>query len=151
MPIKHLDKSRDFGQFYPPDNGAFYQQDGFRFSHDGTLLPGQLAAVDAPPKPKKVGRPSASKTQAAAEPETAPPPPEPATPPQPGDPLNLELWLRGAATYPDKDVRQAVRERYNKWMTQVPPIVEFLVDEEKLVAMDDLAPRFKAMLKSEAA
>lgn len=41
-----LDKDRSYGEIFPPLDGAYFEQDGFRFDHAGALVIEALSADD---------------------------------------------------------------------------------------------------------
>ena len=66
---KRLDKSRPYGQHCPPENGAFFNQDGFDFDHEGRIVEKLLSADQKKQLEKKPPAP------AATSPAPAPPAP----------------------------------------------------------------------------
>lgn len=61
--------------------------------------------------------------------------------------VNLEAWLRGEAKYPWFSITMAVRNRYSQNITKLGDMLEFLVEDEKVIELADLAPDLKAQMK----
>lgn len=148
---KRLDRSRSFGEYHPPENGTFFNQDGFDFDHEGHLVADRLTeaqkkqlAKKAPAAPKAEAD-SKPEGQSDGSPEDTSQPNSPANP-QAGDDLNLEMWLRGEEDYPFSKVQAVVRSRFNVWKTARRDLVMFLVEEQKLVAVGDLSDEFKSLV-----
>jgi hypothetical protein len=144
---KRLDRSRDYGTYHPPDDGAHYNQDGYDFDHDGELVEHRLTAEQqerlkkkgpaAPPKPPAPA-PSHGKAHHAKETVHDPEPD--------ADGLNLEAWLRGQEDYPFPDVQKAVKARYSVWKTAKRDLLLFLVEDQKLVETDALSDEFAGIV-----
>lgn len=62
--------------------------------------------------------------------------------------VNLEAWLRGEARYQWFSITKIVRERFSINITNQADMVEFLVNEKKLVPVDQVDPDLAALLKS---
>lgn len=60
----------------------------------------------------------------------------------PGD-VNLEAWLRGEANYVWFSIPAAIRARFNKNVSNKTDAVTFLVEEEKIVSVDQLSEALK--------
>lgn len=150
-----LDKSRPYGEVKPALNGAHFEQGGIFFDHEGNPcekhpVSGEPQVVGKPaPKPKAQQQPQQQQGSGqgnagggdagsdaggqgggAAEGE-----------------LNLALWLKGEADYPYKDVQNAVKARFSKWVTAKHDMVIFLVEEQKVVTAAELKPEFAELLK----
>lgn len=67
-----------------------------------------------------------------------------------GADVNLEAWLRGEAKYPWFSITKTVRERYHQNITKAVDMIEFLVEDEKIVPAAELAPEFSKVLKQAA-
>lgn len=168
--MKTLDRSRSFGTIHPPHEGAHYSQDGYYFDAQGKLVesllkPEQRAAFakkpPAPPRPAPVAPVgSAAPKPPASEAAPSGPAPEgaqqhgtaaepPPTDGDDGDPVNIEQWLRDPATANFNDVRKAVKARYHVWMTAKPAVVTFLVNDQKLLPVEEIAAELRELLPKE--
>jgi hypothetical protein len=153
---KRLDKSRSYGEHHPPENGAFYQQDGYNFDHEGYLVDDLLTDAQKerlkklPPPKSGGGKPPKPAKQQAAPPSEGGEGGggEPGGEGEGGDnaDLNLTLWLKGEAEYDFADVQKAVKTRYHAWKTSKRDLVNFLVTDEKLVPYDEVAEEFREMI-----
>lgn len=143
---KHLDRSRPFGTVHPPDQGAHYEQDGYPFDAQGKIVEALLTEDQKKALEKKPPRPPA-----------APKAPKEPRPPNPGSAsagggkddeggVNLEQWLRDQDSANFKDVRLAVKERYSVWETSRAEVVIFLVNEQKLLAAEEIDPELRKLL-----
>jgi hypothetical protein len=149
---KRLDRTRDYGTYCPPEppapgttQGAFYNQDGLDFDHEGYVVEWRLS----PEQREKLARKAAPKPPApAAKPAVAAGDGDepPTVPNENDDGLNLEMWLRGEEDYPFPDVQKAVRARMNVWKTAKRDLILFLVEEQKLISTDELSAEFKSMV-----
>lgn len=63
--------------------------------------------------------------------------------------VNLEAWLRGEAKYDWFKITKTARDRYQVNKTKQTDMVEFLVNEIKLVPKDQLHPDLLALLPPE--
>lgn len=144
---KHLDKSRSYGTHYPPYEGAYYQQDGFHFDNDGNVVEALLS-----PDQKKLLDERAAKSAAAKaagqQPEADKPPapePEPETAGADEEEVNLADWLKDDKAYSFMLIRDIVKARYSVWKTSKAAVVNFLVNEHKLVLPEDLDPDLRKL------
>jgi hypothetical protein len=88
---KKLDRDRPYGQIYPPQGGAHFEQDHKFFDQHGrqVIKAGELAAEGAAADPGDGGAPSVSEVAPAAPPDVPTPGTEPETvtePPSPSPP-----------------------------------------------------------------
>jgi hypothetical protein len=67
------------------------------------------------------------------------------------DDVNLEAWLRGEAQYHWFRITKLVRERYHQNITKLIDMIEFLVEDEKVITVSELAPEYAKLLKPQAA
>lgn len=151
---KTLDRSRPFGTVHPPYEGAHFEQDGYHFDVEGKLVEAlltveqknRLAAQKSKDKAKPP-RPPADPPPAGAAPSGSPPP---SASEESGDEdenaINLEQWLRDDASANFKDVRSAVKARYGVWETAKAGVVAFLVNEQKLLAAEEIDPELRKLL-----
>lgn len=155
----HIDRSRDFatihGERGPDDTHrlAFFKQDKFYFDADGCiildLVPEELReSVEAKIRkmnngllPSEVKEPASDDDKQAGGTDTD----NNSGESDPNAEVNLELWLRGE-TYPWFAVAKAIRERYKKAITKAEDAVLFLVIDEKVVPVEELAGKFKSYL-----
>lgn len=92
MSEPRLDKNRSFGTIHPPENGAYFDQDGCLFGHDGRFLSGPARARGA----------------AKSAPEPAPVRKE-----EPEDEaVNLVAWARKEKNYPFFKVKEAMLKAF---------------------------------------
>lgn len=148
---KKLDKSRPFGAIHPPYKGAFFEQDGYFFDHEGNvvaelLTPAQKAKLSAPAKPKPPE--PAAKTGGDKPPVTGESDDKEEDGSEGGESnpneVNLESWLKeGDKSQPFRVIQVAVKERYNKWCTSRVDLVTFLVVENKLIDAQEVAEDLK--------
>lgn len=64
--------------------------------------------------------------------------------------INLESWLRGEAKYPWFQITKTVRERYSQNITKQIDMIQFLIEDEKVIPEDQLAKEFADMLPKAA-
>lgn len=164
VPVR-MDRSRSFatvhGERGPSDlhAGVHFYQDGIPFDAQGFLLfdhpdlkvPGahgdkiralverklkKAASIAAkqPPKPAKErdvdSDPDADESDADAEDDLL-------------DPVNLEAWLRGEQEVEWNDVSQEIARRFKVRKSKVEDAVAFLVNEQRVVAKDQLRRKFQ--------
>lgn len=150
--MKRLDRTKDFGQYCPPDQGAFYNQDGFDFDHEGRIVEARLTQEQRERLKKKppAAKPAAQKQdQDPKAPETGSSDSGDRDTGSGGDEdgINLEEWLRdGLDSYPFPDVQKTVRSRFSIWKTSKRDLIEFLVEDQKVISHDDLADDMKALI-----
>ena len=60
--------------------------------------------------------------------------------------VNLESWLRGEANYQWAKITKTVRDRYHQNISKQADMVAFLVLDEKVIPMDQVAPDLAALL-----
>lgn len=157
-----MDKSRYFSTVHgdrgPDDPHAkvnFYQ-DGLPFDAQGLLL------VEAIPADDKAALAKADKLIKKASKNTVktPPPPDGEVTDETGgaddddgdqsggnpDDVNLEAWLRGEQKYPWFAVTKAIRTRFAKNITKTEDAVAFLVNEQGIVAKENVAAAYQPMI-----
>lgn len=155
-------------------DGFFFDRDGKLV--EALLTPAQKEYLEAKAaqraaravKPEGGG----DKPKSSGEPKTKPAKPEAKTPaaqaadeiddeqdfdgdgepkkPADDEELNIEEWLRGAADHPFPAIKAAVKQRFNVWKTGKRALLEFLVDEQKIVSREALADDLKAILDGTA-
>ena len=155
---KTLDRSRPFGTVHPPYEGAHFEQDGYHFDVEGKLVEALLTPEQ---KTKLAQKAKPPRPPAGTDGNSEPKQPVPPNPPQAGEgnkddggdenAVNLEQWLRDEASAPFKEVRQAVKARYNVWKTAKTDIVALLVLEQHLVAAEDIDPELRKLLPKSGA
>ena len=158
-----LDRSKEYGEVHPPENGVHYEQDGFLFGPHGELLEAflddaakkRLALIDAITSAnaaaeqaradalKAAGYDPANPVDAAA-PQVAPIP-TPALPDATSTGgVDLRGWLLGNAQYQFFAVVAAVKELYGFSPTTKAQAIEFLTSADpqiggpKLVSAGDV-------------
>ena len=152
-----LDRTRKHSSVHGEvEYGLAYKQDGLPFDNQGELIkelvttPEQKALVE-----KKLRR-----LAKVAMPKEAPPaelPKEPAAittdddddDKGSDDDVNFDAWARGMERVEWNTLQRVARKRFNKVFKSKDDIVEFLVFDEKVLALEDVAPALRP--KSEAA
>lgn len=66
-----LDRNRPFAQYFPPHEGATFEQDGRRFDGQGRPLAGEKKAAGKPDKPGDAAKTDEAKPGPAADPSQA--------------------------------------------------------------------------------
>src|SRR5262249_19979800 len=150
-PRLRLDKSRYFstihGQRVPddPHQHSHFLQDGIHFDAEGLHLDHLVddektrALVDRRLKRQVKAAPKADDAGGSVDDDDVND--------QGGgqsDEVNLEAWLRGTAKYPWFNVTKAVRDRYSSNITKQVDMVDFLVNEAKLVPIDEVDEQLAA-------
>lgn len=64
---RKLDRNRSYGKITPPHKGAYFDQDGILFDHQGLALPGQKGADKPQPAPPPEPEPAAAPVASAGE------------------------------------------------------------------------------------
>ena len=151
-----MDRSRPFGEIHG-DRGpgekyslAHFTQDGIFFDASGLHIDELVeddkvrALVDR--RLKKAAKPAGD---AGGSDETDDDPGETKAPGSDSAPddVNLEAWLRGEAKYPWFAITKRVRERYSQNISKQIDMIEFLVEDEKVIPMDQLDPALAQLLK----
>lgn len=139
-----LDRTKDFGEISPPDGLAVYEQNGFLYGANGTLIEARLskeqkatlkkleARAEAAAAADKVRREKLTAAgfsddeiagddaaeRKAAEPRSR----------GTGD-IDLKAWLVGDKDYPFDKVRDAIRTLYGKQCTKFIDASDFLAEE----------------------
>lgn len=62
------------------------------------------------------------------------------------DDVNLEAWLRGEQKYEWFKIAKVGRDRFQKNITKQADMVDFLVNDQKIIAKDQVAPSLRALL-----
>ena len=162
-----LDRSRSYATIHgergpdDPHRTAFFKQDGLYFDAAGALIP-ELVPVELKEKvEKKLRKLNGGKLpdeipQAAPAGENAPEGDDAENDGESddddddddksSDDINIESWLTGEANYQWFAISKAIRERFKKNVSNAQDAVLFLVVDEKVVAPENLAPKFKAYL-----
>lgn len=144
--MPRMDKSRYYSTVHgeresgDPMATVHYYQDGLPYDASGFLV---LAAVAADKRKEADALiHKSSKTQKApkADGDHDPSPDQKV----PVNEVNLVSWLRGEAEYPWFMIPAAIRARYNKNVSNKNDAVAFLVEAEKLVTVEELAPPLRA-------
>ncbi len=60
--------------------------------------------------------------------------------------VKLESWLRGEARYPWFAITKAARDRFHQNITKQVDMIIYLVEDEKIITEDELAPELKQLL-----
>ena len=153
-----LDKSRPYSRIHgerklgDPFRLAHFQQDGIHFDAQGLhiddLVPEGKVRALVDRRLKKAKTAPAQVTEQVTERD-----PSFGEGNSGGDglgngdvPVNLEAWLRGEAKYPWYAITKAVRDRYSVNKTRQVDVIEFLVTDQKIVPMSDVAPYLKALM-----
>lgn len=163
-----VDRTRDHATIHgergpdDPYRAAFFQQDGLFFDASGALIPelvpealkakvekklrklngGKLPDETQQAAPAGENAPEGDDTGKDGEDETNDDDDNPLS-----DEVNLDSWLTGNTNYPWFAVAKAIRERFKKNVSSAADAVLFLVVDEKIVAPEDIADKFKAYLK----
>ena len=149
-----LDRSRPFaqirGQRSPgdPHQLVHFQQDGIHFDSQGLHLDHLIGTDELRSlveKRLKRQAKSAPKKADAGEGDNGDPEDDASGSPG-GDDVNIDAWLRGEAKYPWFAITKTVRERYKSNKTTQVDVVDFLVNEQKIVPISDLAPELAKLL-----
>lgn len=156
-PRLRLDRSRPHSTIHgerapgDPHQFAFFCQDGIHYDAHGLHLD-HLIADD---KTRQLVERRLKRQVKAASREEEPSEDGADAAPDPSEAsdasfVNIEAWLRGDAKYQWFAVTKAVRERFHQNITKLKDMVEFLVEDEKIIAEADLDPDFAALLKPAA-
>lgn len=158
---KTLDRSRPYGTVHPPFEGMHFEQDGYPFDHEGRLVEKLLKPEQKQALEKKAAARAAKAPPASGGETGAPNGESPSKPTEPAaegagdgnksdeaddDGINLEQWLRDPATANFKDVRVAIKERYSVWHTAKDGAVDFLVNEVKLLPVEEIDASLRDLL-----
>ena len=145
-----LDKTRDYGTVFPPEQGAHYSQDGFYFDHQGDLVENEwLMGEDGVKRladMKKKAEASAaalakyneimgiaSKTLAEAGIETVAPS---SAEEEDEAPADLVKWAKGQERMKNADALAAAKAQYNVVFSNTGMLVAFMIEEGKIAASD---------------
>jgi hypothetical protein len=154
-PRLRMDRSKPFaqirGQRHPGDPfaTAHFQQDGIHYDAHGLHLEHLLddeAKLLVERRLKRQLKSAPKKTGAGEGSNDGDPDGDTSGS---SDDVNLEAWLRGDAKYEWFKVTAAVRERYQKNLSKQIDVVDFLVNEEKVVSPEDLDPALADLLKQQ--
>lgn len=115
-----LDRARDFGEIYPPCNGAYFTQDGLHFDAEGAIVEALLTQADIERLEavvfarEKQAEAAAAMAAAAAlgAPVTMPAQLAAGGQPQGGQDIDLLAWASGAAKYPFFSVRDYAKKTH---------------------------------------
>jgi len=162
-----VDRSRDHATIHgergpdDPHRTAFFLQDGLYFDAGGALIPELV-----PPELKAKVEKKLCKLNGGKMPDETPQ----AAPAGENDPassvddagkgneadgddddkssddINLEAWLTGSANYQWFAISKAIRERFKKNVSKAEDAVVFLVGDQKIVGLDQVADKFKPYL-----
>jgi hypothetical protein len=64
--------------------------------------------------------------------------------------VNLEAWLREEVSYPWNLITRTMRDRYHQNMSKQHDVIQFLVEDEKVVPEDQVGPSLRKFLKPAA-
>lgn len=154
-----LDRSRHYGTIHgerPPGDRhqlAHFTQDGITFDSQGFHLDDLIeddkvrALVDR--RLKRAGAPKAEADDAGGsdDDDIDDPAPKGAGSQSQSSDVNLEAWLRGEEKYQWFLVTKTVRERYSQNLSKMIDMLEFLIEDEKVIPFSDLSPEFAALMK----
>ncbi len=153
-PRLRLDRSKPFatihGQRHPDDPHlrAKFQQDGIHYDSEGLHIDSLIAddetraLVDR--RLKRQAR-SAPKKDGAGEGSDGDPG-DGSSGSSGDDDVNLEAWLRGEAQYQWFAITKLVRDRFKMNITKQADMVDFLVNEQKVIPLADVDPKLAALL-----
>jgi hypothetical protein len=133
-----------------PHAGVVFMQDGLPFDGDGVLMDERLSLIcsDAEQAHAERLRERAAK---AAERKSKPADDEGGDDGEVGekDPnsVNIEAWLRGEQKVEWFALAAAIRSRYHKGVNNRRNALIFLVEEEKVLPLSQLAPEHAAVLQ----
>lgn len=149
-----MDRSKHFSTIHGPRTPgdpfllAKFQQDGIHYDAQGLhiddLVGDEKTRSLVEKRLKRQVKAAPKKTGAGEEDNDTGPDDESG----PAD-VNLESWLRGESKYDWFVITKAMRERYKVNLNKQADVVEFLVIEQKVVAVDELDPDLAALLKQQ--
>jgi hypothetical protein len=153
-----LDRSRPHGTIHgeraPGDRHqlAHFTQDGITFDAQGFHIDELIeddktrALVDR--RLKKVGAPKPDADDAGGSDDADNDPAPPGAGSAASTDVNLEAWLRGEEKYEWFLITKTVRERYSQNISKAVDMIEFLIEDMKVIPLSELAPEFAKHLKS---
>lgn len=146
-----LDRTRKHATVHGEvEHGLAYKQDGLPFNAQGELIealvvtPDQKATLERKLKKAKANK---SKPQ-AADPVQQPVQAQASDEDDDDDALtdediNFDAWARGIERYEWIALQRAAKKRFAKVFTSKEQLVEFLVFDEKIIALADVAPALR--------
>jgi len=157
-----MDRSRAFSTIHgerPPGDRhqyAHFQQDGIHFDahglHIDELIDDEKTRALVERRLKRQAKLAPKEDAADAgdgDDDELDPAPASGAGSDPSD-VNLEAWLRGEVKYPWFSITKLVRERYSQNITKLVDMIEFLVEDEKIVPFNELDPEYAKLLKPAA-
>ena len=134
-----LDRTRPYGEYHGEGLGLrLYEQDGLPFDHKGELLMDLVTAEQKPLVEKKLKK-AASKAKASAGDKAAAPAEADDEEGEDGSVINFDAWAQGKERHEWTVLAAEARKRFHKSFKGKDDLIEFLVFEAKMIALDDVA------------
>jgi hypothetical protein len=153
-----LDRSRTFSQIRgqrhegDPHQRAHFQQDGIHFDSHGLhideLITDEKTREIVDRRLKRQMKNASKKEDAGVVEEGDPV--DVSTGSSTSDEVNLEAWLRGEEKYEWFKITTIVRDRFKVNITKQVDMVEFLVNEQKIIPIDEIDPKLADLLKPQS-
>lgn len=144
-----LDRTRKHASVHGEvEHGLAYKQDGLPFNAQGEIIealvvtPDQKATLERKLKKLKGKRQAPPEQPAATAPETDNDADDDEDKTSDDD-VNFDAWARGIERYEWLTLQKVARKRFSKTFTSKEQLIEFLVFEEKVIALDDVTPALR--------
>lgn len=143
-----LDRTRKHASVHGEvENGLAYKQDGLPFDAQGNLIealvntPDLRAIVERKLKRVKKQVAPATPAEAGAQQEDDD---DPADKNKAGDDdVNFDAWARGMVRYEWTLLQRVARKRFSRSFSSKENIIEFLIEDAKLIHLDDVHPSLR--------